>query len=912
VDNDDGESIMRVAKLFGASAYVLFWGWNLWFALWLVVGLGPAIGFELVVATLSGMVPLPFAVCIVGLIATPLVGMALGLLPQMRRDPGRLMSLFYGVQAPMMLLLALRTFAVGVLSPATALALGVGVVGCTGLLWVLLRGPREPTALRQGLLLGATSAYATAGLWFAAVAGLYAATFGALWLAAVPGVLERILFVRVSPGLMIAMVLFLASVAVVLTYPVAMLGISLRTLQLTHRASLGRMGPRPAAAVVAAVGVALLIAFALVSRQPQRAAFGILDGATTDAARHEALSRSERVRDGLVAAALASERTFDADPTGEHLAMAWREIFGDTLSAAPRAVYRLLFAPFLYHPVEEGQAWSERRGTVPADTVRAHEAYGEFFDAPIEVAERDRLLAAARATWNWEDAQAGLLEVGQRKVHLAKQEIEVEPHGDLATVRLHDVYTNRTWQPQEVLVSFSLPETAAVTGLWLGSTDDRDEAFRFVVAPRGAAQQVYRDQLVVRRDPALLEQVGPRQYRLRAFPIPARTGRADDVYSIRAEGEPMHLWLELEVAVVDDPDVGPTYPLPVPSEVRNLFWDRHSERTLDGEVLDVDAWSPPSVPAPGAAPRAHVADLDGYRVTATRAAPVRPNVPSRLAVLVDGTRSMDVHRGEVDAALGRLRALAPDVAVLCTVEQRLARCDGYSAEEALFWGATALETRLSEAGALVEGAEALIVLTDAGSYELSAAAEAAGLPDVALPPLWLVHFGGFPAAWPDWTLDRIQRTGGGVGASLDEVMVGMADPELAGGYRFAVAPVGPGVPVIGAAEDPFRPIAARQLVAWLDRAQRSGDLDALDTMHRVAVANEIVTAYSSMIVLVDDAQRRALAEAEAADDRFEREVEGGGEFAAVSAVPEPGTWVLLGVAGLGLAMGGRRRAAGAV
>jgi putative PEP-CTERM system integral membrane protein len=480
----------RIGILFGVAAYVLFWGWNLWYALWLVVGLGPLIAYELLVATLSGMVPIPFAVCILGLIATPLVGMALGLLPQIRRDPGRLLSLFYGVQAPVMLLLALRTFAIGVLSPATALALAVGLLGSTGLLWVLVRGPREPTALRQGLLLGATSVYATAGLWFAAVTALYVATFGAVVVRSIPDLVWNVLRLAVDPGLLLAMVLFLATVTVVLSYPVAMLGISLRTLQLTHRASVPHLGLGAATGVVAVVVLGLVGAFAVVSHQPQHAAFAIVNGADTDAARREALDRSARIREGLVAAALASERTFDADPNGDHIAYVWRESFGDLLSNGPRLAYRLLFAPFLYHPVEEGTGRSERRGWVPSDTVQAHNLYGHFFDVPIEVAERDRLLAAARATWSWEDAQAGLLEVGQRKVHLSRQEIEVEPHGDLATVRIHDVYRNRTWLPQEVLVSFSLPESAAVTGLWLGPTDDRDEAFRFVVAPRRAAQPV--------------------------------------------------------------------------------------------------------------------------------------------------------------------------------------------------------------------------------------------------------------------------------------------------------------------------------------------------------------------------------------------------------------------------------------
>jgi hypothetical protein len=50
---------------------------------------------------------------------------------------------------------------------------------------------------------------------------------------------------------------------------------------------------------------------------------------------------------------------------------------------------------------------------------------------------------------------------------------------------------------------------------------------------------------------------------------------------------------------------------------------------------------------------------------------------------------------------------------------------------------------------------------------------------------------------------------------------------------------------------------------------------ALDQLHAIAKQAEIVTPYSSMLVLVNDRQREALAAAENAADRFSREVETG-------------------------------------
>jgi hypothetical protein len=62
---------------------------------------------------------------------------------------------------------------------------------------------------------------------------------------------------------------------------------------------------------------------------------------------------------------------------------------------------------------------------------------------------------------------------------------------------------------------FSLPESAVITGVWLGDSPDRNQRYEYTVAPRGAAQAVYRNEVRRNMDPALVEQIGPRQYRLR-------------------------------------------------------------------------------------------------------------------------------------------------------------------------------------------------------------------------------------------------------------------------------------------------------------------------------------------------------------------------------------------------------------
>jgi putative PEP-CTERM system integral membrane protein len=100
----------------------------------------------------------------------------------------------------------------------------------------------------------------------------------------------------------------------------------------------------------------------------------------------------------------------------------------------------------------------------------------------------------------------------------------------------------------------------------------------------------------------------------------------------------------------------------------------------------------------------------------------------------------------------------------------------------------------------------------------------------------------------------------------------------------------------------FVPIAARQRIGWVARQQDMTQVASLDSVHATAKAHGVVTAYSSMIVLVDDWQKKRLEQLEKQDDRFDREHETGeerlsGQEAPFASVPEPEEWALIGLAG---------------
>jgi putative PEP-CTERM system integral membrane protein len=160
-------------------------------------------------------------------------------------------------------------------------------------------------------------------------------------------------------------------------------------------------------------------------------------------------------------------------------------------------------------------------------------------------------------------------------------------------LRFHEVYKTKTPE-QEVVYYFSLPSRRLTGSGWASSAREGRSTFR--VSPRGAAQQVYVEQVQQRVDPALLEQVGPRQYRLRVFPIePARwSSSGASRENFKRTGPELHLWMTWRVLAQDR-----VLPLAQLTEHRNVYWDARSAREINGKRYAGDDWMPASVPDGG-------------------------------------------------------------------------------------------------------------------------------------------------------------------------------------------------------------------------------------------------------------------------------------------------------------------------
>lgn len=923
-------------KLLAALGHLTFWSWNLLFLSVVLFGFTPLVVVSLIEDTVDGFVPLDLTITALALALVPALSTAAGLL-WLRKDPRRLLALYFGVEAPAFLLLLGRAFLVRELTAATtfvlATVLTAGVVYGAGLA-LEVRRERDPSrvpttsavthvlALLAHVTCLVTGLYAGALLSFYAVPALAAGLrsfFGFEWLS---GLLTASTFTSPSGALFYLMFLSLVALTVVsfVAMPVMMVVLYVRRWWHSQRRAAARLGHGPAWALSGLAVTASVVGFVHTTSQPQAAVLARLaEPPHTDAERRALLADRERIREGLLNAYLAPYRYVGPSAHDQHITRMFADALGlpESLGGELQALFMVLARPVVY------QARSDN-GDDRAEAARLYEA---FFDQPIQKGEQAAVLRALSATFDRAGREAGLLDTGARKVHLERQTITVTEHGTHAELELHEVYASQSYEQEEISYAFSLPSSAVVTGLWLGDTDDRARRFPYVLAPRGAAQAVYKAEVQRRVDPALLEQIGPSNYRLRAFPVPPKPrGRGTPV-----EGTPtrLHLWLTVQVL---PEDAG--WPLPRLLERRNVYADRHTERRLDAGPLVVpspEAWLPAWLPARGPTTRTSgtytlAPDLALAAAPRPERAPALPP-GQRFAVVLDRSYSMGQH---LEALVRSFEWLEVHVRPEHGVDLYLAgsegrgesalRVDGprgFDPRDVVYFGGQDPVALVSDFQRLAGDTryDAVLFLTDEGSYDL--ARDTAAPRDLGA-PVWFVHVGGqLPLGYDDGTLALLERSGGGSSTSLPEAFASLALSRLpdvvAVDESYVWRRATPSTDVTSSRG--LVTHAARRALVVAQAQPAPLDVAALDALHVLARRFPQVSPYSSMLVLVNDEQRARLAAAEAAADRFEREVEGGSErlstpaggFPSITATPEPGEWALLGVLLLMLGVVARQR-----
>lgn len=930
-------------------AYGLFWSWNLIFLAFMFLGFAPLLLPEMLTAVRAGQIPATFLVTGGLLTAIPVLAVILGL-TILRRTPGRLIAFGYGVEGPVMLLLAIRFFVVREIILGVALLLVITGLGLVTYLWQLFdrdidrRGPLWTYLRAFGLtLLLLTGLYA--GTWLAfyalplAVAGWNMAgeMLRNMWTALVEFDWLTMEW-RWLPFSVLSLILLAYTATLFIGMPLVMLILYSRAWWQGLSTLAARYGRLPAVALTLVVLGGGLLLIWQANQQPQHRAFALLETPPASPAEAQALlEQEEAIRTGLLNAYLASQRYFSAVGEVRHVSEMYHYILNTPRAQADRIqqLYEVVARPVLYEPVKShqpGESWDNV--TLREESAQAAELYRTFFDRPINEGERAAVIQAARSTWSIDQAQTSLQAIDEREVHLTRQELTLTEHGDWAEVELYEVYQNETAQRQEVVYYFSLPESAVVTGLWLGNSSDRGTRFAYRVAPRGAAQAVYQNEVRYNMDPALVEQIGPRQYRLRIFPVePQRLDWDESLSRSTFEvGPPLHMWLTWRVLAHDK-----SWPMPRLAEKRNVYWDARSVRLINGRPMAPadDAWLPASSPAAApVTPVTHRVDFSNGESVLIRpvSADVLPELDRhlQLAVVLDRSRSMNDHSAEVKAALTRLvemKNAGATVEVYLTASKyrgeapsRVVLAD-LDPDAIMYYGGQNAAELLAQFDSLRAGQiyDAILVLTDGSGYEL-------GEGNIAVPnpgaPVWMVHLGDdFSLGYDDPTLEAIQASGGGVAGDLEEALTRLrvalaasqdatsspAVADVIDGYVWQVVPsqAADREAAVEAASEEFTAFAARRLIL-AEMVRRRGALNQLtnlDYLHAIAIEHSLVTPYSSMIVLVNTEQQRLLDQLEQRGDRFQREYEEVGETMPqnpfnVTGVPEPHEWLLLALAAI--------------
>ena len=272
---------------------LIFWLWNLVFLGVVYLGILPWIGIPLVLATISGQIELEFSLTLFGLIAVPTFCTILGFRRFCKNDRD-LIRLFYGIEAPLFLLLTLRFFILRELTPASSLILGTMLL-CIGAFFVELgwgylgnRNHRNSSKLAfvqlaahslilfvglyAGLLLlyyaVPTAAILSQGLFYAligAVAGLRE-FFSFTWLQDLGWILTHGLFSLIYQSIIVALILllFLGTATFFLAMPSALTALYIHSGQRILRAFSSQYGRQRTALVslgIITIWMTLFISF---------------------------------------------------------------------------------------------------------------------------------------------------------------------------------------------------------------------------------------------------------------------------------------------------------------------------------------------------------------------------------------------------------------------------------------------------------------------------------------------------------------------------------------------------------------------------------------------------------------------------------------------------------------------------
>ncbi|MCK5871228.1 MAG: TIGR02921 family PEP-CTERM protein [Methylococcales bacterium] len=636
--------------------------------------------------------------------------------------------------------------------------------------------------------------------------------------------------------------------------------------------------------------------FILGNQQPQKKILALLDSKMSQPqAESELLAHQADIKQGLLNAYLMPYRYISTTEDSTNIAYNYKRHLGlsKEMAQIPQTWFQFLASPLYY------------QGS-PNDKEKAEQYYEALFDVPIQKAEKKSIIQAIKYSWELNGGnEASLLTASSHLVHVDQQTINLKEQQGVATIEITESFQNLTQNQQEIVIHFSLPNDAVISGLWLSSDKNKPKMYAYSVAPKGAAQAVYKAEVRRRVDPALLEKVGPNQYRLRVFPIPPKRNNA---------------YFQMQFVYQTLPNRHGQWPLPKILEKRHVFWDDETERTINGEKIKAankTRWFPFTLANQQTITPQNLDSDTSMQAILRQHDNEKIKINTPLAILIDGSYSMSKHKAVLQQAIQTLKSSVANLDFyFCRKE-----CDVFvDINSAKFFGHSQTTDHLT-AFIKQNNAEkygAVLLLSDEGSYELVAKSSTK---DLTIPaPLWMVHLGRTtPYAYDDKVLDLLYRSHGGIATNVKEALLQINPISI-----LKAANIENPNALIAITKDriwlesnsnlsnnkELEKIIAAQKIHELMRSMDMTKLDNLDRIHAIAKQNSIVTHYSSMLVLVNDQQKEALKKAEAQGDRFEREVEQGKkqlDAFSIPSVPEPEEWALMIIAGILLLLAYQKR-----
>ena len=881
------------------SVKFIFWSWHLIYVIIAIALIIPFIFVPMFESIWDDRTPIHYIVYALFITLLPFVSIALGA-TTFKGNYKNLIRYFYGFEMPLLFFILVKISTFRELNLNTVVLIINVVIALVAWLYFLWeenkQGKFPDSLLNKPLALAGSTLIAIVGLYCGVLFSVFLFPLGVSFFKGVFEFLshigsvdiEDILYGIINPLIWLTILFFFFTTTLFLALPLVMVAFYLGQF----KKFIGVLVAPKAIAVFLSVILINVTLFIYGQQQPQQAIFTLLEEQMQQQDNEVALlEKADQIKVGLMNAYLAPYRYTSSTLQSRSVARNYKKILGfnDEMAEIPQVIFNFLASPLFY------------QGDIKGDKLKAEKYYEAFFDAQIQKSEREIIIDSMKQRWQMGvDNEAGLLDVNSHLVHSASQSIEIKEQQGVATITITEELVNKTYRNKEAVIHFSLPDDAAVTGLWLSTNKREPKMFSYVLAPKGAAQAVYKAEVKRRVDPALLEKVGPNQYRLRVFPVPPKNLSS-------------YFQMQLEYQTLVNSEG--KWALPRVLEKRNIFWDKETQRTINSAVVKLDdeeQWIPPAVamtkisyhqPLEIQQESSLIKAIPRERITEKVMLSNKP-----IAVLIDGSFSMNEQKQTVQNALKKVKALSQQVDFyFCQKSCR--EIDGI--DQVNFFGNSQLADQLAAFTQVVkpDNYAVILLLSDAGSYELEAKASTKTFEVNA--PVWLVHLGkSLPYAYDDKVLDLIYRTKGGISQSITEALLRNNPVGITQALKLAsntkILSVSKDRVWITSSEQSnvsnpvLQKIVAAQQIKQLMKVMDMQKLNNLDAIHAFAKDNDIVTHYSSMLVLVNDRQKEALKKAEESIDRFEREVETGKKSTlnpddpfAVPAFPEPEEWALL-------------------